>query len=1115
MMRKAVAALVLLWCLVVVPAHAQEEALPVTGEIDAGPAVADLEARVKEIEQDPNLDDLARKALLEPYQEAIRLLGEAEQCKVLEQKFAASLKEGPLKTEQWQAELRTLEETEAGDALPEGLGPDSSTREAEAALAREKAALATLQNDLKSYQEELVTIGKRTAAIGERQVAAKAELAEAKSSLAALAGDASGGSVEAKKARLQALQKKLEAEIAMLEREAASGGIRTSVAETSRDLTAKKIEVARSRVAALQKLATSLMADTLRGAEEAAARIRSRLPDPPENLKVLLADFASLIEETGKVTGAITVAEGALRQRQEELRRLESALEDVRRMSELSGQESTLGGELMEQLRVLPTTRDAKRRASQTGAELAETRGKQFALERTLRDQAVGEALDGSIAEDVPQDLSAEIEALFEARAKLRQDVKTGYKRMVSALSDRLKAEQQIAAINEEYRAFAREQTLLVRTSPPFSADTVSSLPRSLGQLYGAERLRDLERRLAAVPVLFWIVWVLLVGILLAMRPFLGRVLERAGRLTRRISTDNYRHTVVALGATLLMALPVPLVSAAPGLALVMQPDGSNWSFALGGGLLGLAIFFLKISFLIGICRRGGLAEMHFRWDRKLIRRLRRLSWWWIVVFAPSLLTWSLVFGQPGGSYINDVGRIAGMVMATSFGVIIGMMTHPKTGVAGTLSRRSPDALFGRLRIVWFVLVIGLALAIMAMLISGYLFAGLILLEKVIKSLNAVVATFIGYALILRWFSIRERRIAAEERLAEQKARLEARRKQEASGAGSEVAAAEEAPPPETPEEEGLDMTRVGEQTRSLLGFLAAVFLVWRMVVIWSEFGPVVHLLDGFAVLGRLSIADLGIIVLVIAAVVATLRNLPGLLEVMVLRRLGLDAGSRTAFTTLAKYAVIAAGAAFLFDAIGMDWAQFSWIAAALGVGLGFGLQEVVANFVCGIILLFERPVRVGDVVTVDGIDGTVSRIQIRATTITNWDRKDFIVPNKQFVTGTLMNWTLSSGLNRIVINVGVAYGSDTEKVREVLSEVLEGHPDLLDDPPPLVTFEGFGDSSLDFVVRCYLPSLDRRLGIIHELHTAIYRRLTEEGIEIPFPQRDLHIRSGGRIPPS
>jgi potassium efflux system protein len=206
---------------------------------------------------------------------------------------------------------------------------------------------------------------------------------------------------------------------------------------------------------------------------------------------------------------------------------------------------------------------------------------------------------------------------------------------------------------------------------------------------------------------------------------------------------------------------------------------------------------------------------------------------------------------------------------------------------------------------------------------------------------------------------------------------------------------------------------------------------------------------------------------------------------------------------------VIAVGFLAAFEAIGMDWSKFGWMAAALGVGLGFGLQEIVANFVSGIILLFERPIRVGDVVTVGETSGVVSRIRIRATTITDWDRKEFVVPNKEFITGRLLNWTLTNKVNRIVVKVGVAYGSDVQKVRDLLMEIVGEHPMIMDDPAPGVTLDNFGDSSLDFTVRCYLPDLDRRLATIHELHGEIHDRFAKEGIEIPFPQRDLNIRSG------
>jgi potassium efflux system protein len=206
---------------------------------------------------------------------------------------------------------------------------------------------------------------------------------------------------------------------------------------------------------------------------------------------------------------------------------------------------------------------------------------------------------------------------------------------------------------------------------------------------------------------------------------------------------------------------------------------------------------------------------------------------------------------------------------------------------------------------------------------------------------------------------------------------------------------------------------------------------------------------------------------------------------------------------------VIAIGFALLFNALNVDWAKFGWIAAALSVGLGFGLQEIVANFVCGLIVLFERPIRVGDVVTVEGMTGTVTKIHMRATTITNWDRQEFVVPNKTLITNTILNWTLSAPLTRVVIPVGVAYGSDTDKARQILLEVAADHPRVLDDPAPIATFEQFADSSLNLLLRAYLPDLENRVGAITELHTEINKRFAAAGIEIAFPQRDLHLRSG------
>ena len=172
------------------------------------------------------------------------------------------------------------------------------------------------------------------------------------------------------------------------------------------------------------------------------------------------------------------------------------------------------------------------------------------------------------------------------------------------------------------------------------------------------------------------------------------------------------------------------------------------------------------------------------------------------------------------------------------------------------------------------------------------------------------------------------------------------------------------------------------------------------------------------------------------------------------------------------------------------------------------GLQEVFANFVSGLIILLEGPIRVGDIVTVDDVTGVVSRIRIRATSITNWDRKEYVVPNKEFITGRLLNWTLSNQTCRLVINVGVAYGSDTEKSRSLLLKVAKNHPRILEEPEPLAIFEGFGDSTLNLTLRCYIAEIENRMPTISELHTAIDKEFKNAGIEIAFPQRDIHIRT-------
>jgi small-conductance mechanosensitive channel len=223
-----------------------------------------------------------------------------------------------------------------------------------------------------------------------------------------------------------------------------------------------------------------------------------------------------------------------------------------------------------------------------------------------------------------------------------------------------------------------------------------------------------------------------------------------------------------------------------------------------------------------------------------------------------------------------------------------------------------------------------------------------------------------------------------------------------------------------------------------------------------------------------------------------------------------MDRGARETLVTMSGYVVVAIAILVALGVAGLEFSNLAIIAGALSVGIGFGLQNIVNNFVSGLILLFERPVKTGDWIVVGSTEGYVKRISIRSTQIETFDRADVIVPNSELISGQVTNWMLRDVHGRARVPIGVAYGSDTEKVKNLLLEVARAHPDVITDgtyPEPRVLFLNFGDSSLNFELRCHVQNVDRRLSVISELNFAIDAAFRANGIEIPFPQRDLHVR--------
>jgi len=443
----------------------------------------------------------------------------------------------------------------------------------------------------------------------------------------------------------------------------------------------------------------------------------------------------------------------------------------------------------------------------------------------------------------------------------------------------------------------------------------------------------------------------------------------------------------------------------------------------------------------------------------------------------------------------ESVGRLAFLLAMIAVAAFNYSSLRADRSLGQILRGRAP-----RHRWAWRVFQVAallLPLLFGAAALYGFYWTALQLAIRLHLSVVLFFALVIGVQLYTRWSMVNARRAALEDEGLEDKPK---------------------APPPT------MEVSRLMIGAGALIGIIG-------LLVIWADLLPATRILDQvelWTTTKKVTLSEVGpsgmkqvstedrVVAVTLAdffrsllfalLTFASMRVLPGALEATLLRRVG--PGERYAYSTIFKYAIALVGLAVAFDALGIGWSSIQWLVAAIGLGLGFGLQEIFANFVSGLIILFERPIRVGDTVTVGEVSGTVSKIQIRATWITAFDRKELIVPNKEFVTGRLINWTLSDSVLRVEIPVGIAYGSDTNRAIEVLSEVARECWRVLRDPPPQVLFLGFGDSSLSFELRVYIRSVNNFLPVRHELHMNIDKAFREAGIEIAFPQRDLHLRS-------
>jgi potassium efflux system protein len=958
---------------------------------------------------------------------------------------------------------------------------------------------------------------------------AKQRLREVEKGLDAPApADEAAPVTEARRASLLTEQARYQAEIRADEQHLGGHDLFMSLLKTERDLADLQVKKGEELIKVwkveAQKRREREALKAVVGAEEA----KYEAANLPESIQKEFEDNVWVAEELDKMIREQASVAKELERKKAQSKTLKQEFALARERVKIKIRSEAIGLALREQRRSLPSFINYRQDSNERQVKMSKLRSTQIELERVRKDVSDVEAKTarimqslGPIPEDQRVSIEAKVREVLRDGNDLLEKLSTESERYFKGLQNLEFVDQQLVKLADEFKAFLDLKLMWIRSSRLLGPKDLRNLPASVGWILNPvhwwQLLQDFWNSFRRTPVLWAMAWLFGCALVLGRRRA-RRDLEEVAKRVGPVKTDSFLLTIRALGSTAYLAVGWPFLIGLMSWQLSTLPNAQEFTIGVGKGFEAIAWALALYGFFYYLCTNQGLAQAHFKWPEAVRLTLQRNLWWLIRWLIPVAF---LILAESNVEYGDSLGRLAFMAVMVGISVVAARIFRFSGPIVSRLIRNQPNLLLTRLRYVWYPLIVGLPLLTAVLAALGYYyFTALALAGSLIETYELILVLAIVHSLLLRWLSIAKRRFAYEE-AKQKREEEEAARKQEADEETSEMGAEAEAA---AMDEMEITLEKMDEQTRTLLRVVVLFSLIIGLWAIWDQVLPAFRSVldirlwsssaevEGVTRQVPITLANLvtGIVVALITFVAA--KNLPGVLEITLLNRLSMDAGARYAFTTVCRYVITAIGVIIAFSTIGFKWSQLQWLIAALSVGIGFGLQEIVANFISGIIILFERPVRVGDIVTVDNTTGVVSRIRIRATTITDWDRKEYIVPNKEFVTGRLLNWTLTSKVNRIVITVGVAYGSDTELARELLLKVANEHPEIMDDPATLCTFDGFGDNALNFTLRCYLPSMEKRLATVNELHMAIDKAFREAGISIAFPQRDVHIDTLGPL---
>lgn len=790
------------------------------------------------------------------------------------------------------------------------------------------------------------------------------------------------------------------------------------------------------------------------------------------------------------------------RQIDSEILKVKQTLNAIREQVQWLSVSPALGETLIAQVEKLPE----KPKLQKLDQDMADLRLKRLNYEELLEQERKKMI---SIQEGGPS-LASQQRCIFDAQMRHKSELLnlliSGYDSQILELTKiRLASNQLVDALNEVQEAVHRYLFWVPdinRVSFAYPIKTVKDLMQLLSlntasQISGAlmTMLNNQQTLLQTIGAL------LLVAFSIGSRRPYYAFLERTHNRVGKVNQDQFSLTLRTVFWSIFIASPLPILWKIMGYGLQnawSYPIAVSIGTAVTETVPVLWVFMISATF----ASPYGLFISHFRWHPDQVKRAMRFYRMLIWLIVPLMMAIITFQNYNDREFLSTLGRLCFILLCIALSLVTTSLK--RAGVPLYLDKNGHcDNVLNHT--LWRLLFFAPLIAAFASTL-GYLATAQALLSRLETSVTIWFFLLIVYHIIRRWMLIQRRRIAferAKQRRADilaQRARGEEENLYNNSESAIEI------------EEPVINLDLISAQSLRLVRFILTMIALISVITIWSDihsaFGFLenIHLwkvastINGVDNIQNITMGSLLVCIFFIIVTAQLVRNLPALLELVLLQHLDLTPGTGYAISTITKYLIMLSGGMIGFSFLGIEWGKLQWMAAALTVGLGFGLQEIFANFISGLIILFEKPIRIGDTVTIRNFTGTVTKINTRATTIFDWDKKEVIVPNKAFVTEQFVNWSLSDTITRVVLNIPAPANVNSQLIKSILLNACKCCPLSLTHPEPEAYLINLEQGIQIFELRVFASDITERMPLRHAIHQLILEGYQQHGIDLPFP---------------